>query len=101
MSAPSVLITGGSRGIGRAIALRFARAGSKVVVASRNSVQLDAVVAEVEKAGGKGLAAQMDVREQGSVEAAVWRALEFCGGTLDVLVNNAGVFDVVPFEKLD
>lgn len=101
MSAPSILITGGSRGIGRAIALRFAREGSKVVVASRNSLQLDAVVADVGKAGGKGLAAQMDVREHGSVEAAVWRALEFCGGTLDVLVNNAGVFDVVPFDKLD
>jgi NADP-dependent 3-hydroxy acid dehydrogenase YdfG len=101
MSAPSVLVTGGSRGIGRAIALRFAREGSKVVVASRNSVQLDAVAAEIAKAGGQGLAAQMNVRDQGSVEAAVWRAVEFCGGTLDVLVNNAGVFDVVPFEKLD
>ena len=101
MSAPSVLVTGGSRGIGRAIALRFAREGSKVVVASRNSVQLDGVVAEIVKAGGQGLAAQMNVRDQGSVEAAVWRAVEFCGGSLDVLVNNAGVFDVVPFEKLD
>jgi len=101
MSAPSVLVTGGSRGIGRAIALRFARAGSKVVVASRNSVQLDAVAAAIDKAGGKGMAAQMNVRDHGSVEAAVWRAVEFCGGTLDVLVNNAGVFDVVPFDKLD
>jgi len=101
MSAPSVLITGGSRGIGRAIALRFAREGSKVVVASRNSVQLDAVVAEIAKAGGQGLAAQMNVRDQGSVEAAAWRSVEFCGGSLDVLVNNAGVFDIVPFEKLD
>jgi len=101
MSAPSVLVTGGSRGIGRAIALRFAREGSKVVVASRNSVQLDQVAAEVEAAGGKGLAAQMNVRDHGSVEAAVWRAVEFCGGKLDLVVNNAGVFDVVPFEKLD
>jgi NAD(P)-dependent dehydrogenase (short-subunit alcohol dehydrogenase family) len=101
MSAPSVLITGGSRGIGRAIALRFAREGSKVVVASRDATRLDAVVAEIVKAGGKGLAAQLDVREQGSVEAGVWRALEFCGGKLELLVNNAGVFDVVPFDQLD
>jgi NAD(P)-dependent dehydrogenase (short-subunit alcohol dehydrogenase family) len=101
MSAPSILVTGGSRGIGRAIALRFAREGSRVVVAARNSVQLDSVVAEILKAGGQGLAAQMNVRDHGSVEAAVWRSLEFCGGKLDVLVNNAGVFDVVPFEKLD
>jgi len=101
MSAPSVLVTGGGRGIGRAIALRFAREGSKVVVAARNSAQLDAVVAEIEAAGGRGLAAQMNVRDHGSVEAAVWRAVDFCGGSLDLLVNNAGVFDVVPFEQLD
>lgn len=101
MSAPSVYVTGGSRGIGRAIALRFAREGSKVVVASRNAEQLDAVVAEIEAAGGQGLAAQMNVRDHGSVEAATWRAVEFTGGALDVVVNNAGVFDIKPFEELD
>jgi len=101
MNARSVLVTGGGRGIGRAIALRFAREGFKVVVAARNSVELDAVVAEIEAAGGKGLAAQMNVRDHGSVEAATYRAIEFAGGKLDVLVNNAGVFDVVPFAELD
>jgi NADP-dependent 3-hydroxy acid dehydrogenase YdfG len=101
MNAPSVLVTGGGRGIGRAIALRFAREGSKVIVAARNSVELDAVVAEIDQAGGQGLAAQMNVRDHGSVEAATYRAIEFAGGTLDLLVNNAGVFDVVPFAKLD
>jgi NAD(P)-dependent dehydrogenase (short-subunit alcohol dehydrogenase family) len=101
MNAPSVLVTGGGRGIGRAIALRFAREGCKVIVAARNSVELDAVVVEIAKAGGKGLAAQMNVRDHGSVEAATWRAIEFAGGSLDLLVNNAGVFDVVPFAKLD
>jgi NADP-dependent 3-hydroxy acid dehydrogenase YdfG len=101
MNAPSVLVTGGGRGIGRAIALRFAREGSKVIVAARNAVELDAVVAEIDKAGGKGLAGQMNVRDHGSVEAATWRAIEFAGGSLDLLVNNAGVFDVLPFAKLD
>jgi len=101
MSAPSVLVTGGGRGIGRAIALRFAREGSKVVVAARSSGQLDAVVSEIVAAGGQGLAAQVNVRDHGSVEAAVWRAVDFCGGALDLLVNNAGVFDVVPFDQLD
>jgi len=98
MSAPRVLVTGGSKGIGRAIALRFAREGGRVTVASRNSELLDRVVAEIEQAGGQGLAAQMNVRDHGSVEAAVYRAIEFTGGGLDVLVNNAGVFDLKPIE---
>jgi NAD(P)-dependent dehydrogenase (short-subunit alcohol dehydrogenase family) len=101
MSQLRVLVTGGGRGIGRAIALRFAREGASVVVASRTSPELDAVVAEIEGLGGKGLAAQMNVRDHGSVEAAVWRATEFTGGTIDVLVNNAGVFDVKPFADTD
>ncbi|MCC6405820.1 MAG: SDR family oxidoreductase [Planctomycetes bacterium] len=101
MTVPRVLVTGGGRGIGRAIALRFAKEGSRVVVAARSSPELDAVTAEIEKVGGKGRASQMNVREHGSVEAAVWRAIEFLDGSIDVLVNNAGVFDVKPFDKLD
>ena len=100
MAAKRVLITGGGRGIGRAAALRFAREGAHVVVAARTSGELDAVVAEIDSLGGKGLAAQMNVTDLGSVEAAVWRATEFTGGPIDVLVNNAGVFDVIPFDKM-
>jgi NAD(P)-dependent dehydrogenase (short-subunit alcohol dehydrogenase family) len=96
-----VLITGGSRGIGRAIALRFAREGARVAIAARNSGDLDQVVKEIEAAGGRGRAQQMNVGDHGSVEAAVWRAVEFTGGALDVLVNNAGTYAVKPFEKLD
>jgi len=96
-----VLVTGGSRGIGRAIALRFAREGARVAVAARSSGDLDQVVKEIEAAGGSGRAQQMNVGDHGSVEAAVWRAVEFTGGALDVLVNNAGVLAVRPFEKLD
>jgi NADP-dependent 3-hydroxy acid dehydrogenase YdfG len=100
MTNARVLVTGGGRGIGRAIALRFAREGGKVVVAARTSSEIDAVVAEIERAGGSGLAAQMDVTDHGSVEAAVWRALQFLGDAIDVLVNDAGVFDVAPIEAL-
>lgn len=100
MSVPKVLVTGGGRGIGRAIALRFAREGAWVAVAARTSPELDLVAEEIERAGGRGLAAQMNLRDFGSVEAAVYRSIEWAGGTLDVLVNNAGVFDVVPFDEL-
>jgi len=94
MAQPRVLITGGGRGIGRATALRFAREGAFVTVAARSSDQLDAVAKEIDAAGGRGMAANMNVADYGSVEAAVWRAVEFMDGGMDVLINNAGVFDV-------
>jgi len=101
MSQLRVLVTGGGRGIGRAIALRFAREGAKVAVAARSSDELDQVAAEIQAAGGQGRAQQMNVADHGSVEAAVYRAVEFLEGSIDVLVNNAGVFEIKPFEKLD
>jgi NAD(P)-dependent dehydrogenase (short-subunit alcohol dehydrogenase family) len=96
-----VLVTGGSRGIGRAIALRFARAGARICIAARRSAELDKVAAEIEQLGGKGLPASTDVTDHGSVEACVYRAVEFLGDAIDVLVNNAGGFDVKPLEKMD
>jgi NADP-dependent 3-hydroxy acid dehydrogenase YdfG len=101
MSALRVLVTGGGRGIGRAIALRFAREGASVVVAARTATEIDKVVGEIEAAGGKGMAAQLDVREEQSVAAAMWRAFEFLGDEIDVLVNNAGVFHVAPLEQTE
>jgi NADP-dependent 3-hydroxy acid dehydrogenase YdfG len=96
-----VLVTGAGRGIGRAIALRFARGGAKVAVAARTSSELDALVKEIAAVGGSASAQQMNVADHGSVEAAVWRAVEFTGGAIDVLVNNAGVFDIKPIDKMD
>jgi len=100
MSDLRVLVTGAGRGIGRAIALRFAREGAKVAIMARTSPELDTVAGEIEAAGGQGLAAQMNVRDQGSVEAAVYRAVQFLDERIDVLVNNAGVFDIKPIEDL-
>lgn len=100
MAQLRVLITGGGRGIGRAIALRFARMGAFVTVAARSSDQLDAVAREIDAAGGRGMAANMNVADYGSVEAAVWRAVEFMDGGMDVLINNAGVFDVKAMKDM-
>ena len=100
-ATPHVFVTGGGRGIGRAIALRFAREGAQVAVAARSSPELDAVVEEIDAAGGKGLAAQMNLRDHGSIEAAVFRAGDFFGGRMDLLVNNAGVFAVQDLADID
>lgn len=95
-----VLVTGGGRGIGRAIALRFAREGAHVAVAARTAREVTAVAAEIEGAGGRGLALEMDVTDLASVERAVARLLDESGDVLDVLVNNAGVFSIQPFGQL-
>jgi NAD(P)-dependent dehydrogenase (short-subunit alcohol dehydrogenase family) len=82
------LITGASRGIGRAVALALAREGAKVVLAARTSAALDAVAAEVRAAGGAALPVAADVRRRSDCDGAVERAVrEF--GRLDILVNNA------------
>jgi len=101
MSPTRIFVTGGGRGIGRAIALRFAREGALVAVAGRTSAELDSTVAAIEAAGGKGIACQMNLRDHGSIEAAVFRAVDFFGEEMDLLVNNAGIFEIVPFERAD
>lgn len=96
-----VFITGGTKGIGRAIALRFAREGAQVAIAARTSSELDDVVAEINAAGGEGEACQANLRDHGSLESAVFRAVDFFGGSIDVLVNNAGLVEFAPFEDVD
>jgi len=98
--APAVLVTGGGRGIGRAIALRFAREGARVAVAARTPAEIEAVAAEVERAGGRGQAVAMDVTDLDSVERGLAEVLAATDGILDVVVNNAGVFAIHPFPEL-
>lgn len=86
----SALVTGAGRGIGRAIALALGRAGAAVVAVARTAPELDSLVREIEKAGGRGLAHPGDVRDPRLAPAAVARARE-AHGRLQVLVNNAGV----------
>jgi short-subunit dehydrogenase len=83
------LITGASSGIGRGLALRFAREGAKLALVARRKVELEKVAAEIRQAGGEALVLPCDVAEREQVEACAARALENLGG-IDLLVNNAG-----------
>ena len=83
-----VIITGGSRGIGRAMALAFANAGAKVVVASRKQEGVDSVAAEIESHGGTALAVAAHVGQEEAVSAMVKRVVEVFG-RIDVVINNA------------
>ena len=74
---------------------------AKVCIAARTSADLDRVVGEINAAGGTGEACQTNMRDHGSVEAAVFRAVDFCDGALDIVVNNAGIFDMTGFDETD
>jgi NAD(P)-dependent dehydrogenase (short-subunit alcohol dehydrogenase family) len=83
-----VLVTGGGTGLGKAIAVEFARLGAAVAIASRSEEHRASGIAAIEAAGGKGFAVELDVREPDSV-AAAYDAIEAALGTVTVLVNNA------------
>lgn len=108
----TIFITGASRGIGREIALRCARDGANLVVTGKTSEPhpklpgtIHSVAAEVEQAGGKALAIQLDVRDDAAIKAAVERAAQHFG-SLDALVNNASAISLTgtletPATRLD
>lgn len=85
------LVTGASRGIGRAVALALAAAGAKVVVNyARSSTAAEEIVAHITAEGGQALALQADVAQAEQVDALISRTLETFG-RIDILVNNAGI----------
>ena len=95
-----VLITGGGRGIGRAIALEFAREGAAVVVAARSLDQVQTVAREIEdQFPTKALGLECDVSDPASVEKMFENAREFFGRAPDILVNNAGIAESAPLVK--
>src|ERR1700728_62889 len=93
------LITGGSRGIGAAIAKRLAADGARVAITyTKGADAATSVVKEIERAGGKAIAIQADAADAKAVKAAVEKTVATFGG-LDVLVNNAGTAIPKPFEE--
>jgi NAD(P)-dependent dehydrogenase (short-subunit alcohol dehydrogenase family) len=93
------IVTGGSRGLGKAIALGLADAGADVVVASRTQSDLDAVAEEIRAKGRKSLALATDMLDRASIENLASKTIE-AFGKIDVLVNNAGQGLNFPFLRL-
>lgn len=94
------LVTGGGTGIGRAIALAFAKRGIRVAVCGRRESSLNEAVAEIETSGGTGLALRADVTDRAEIEGAV-EAVARAWGQLDILVNNAGASGRTPVDSDD
>jgi citronellol/citronellal dehydrogenase len=102
-----VFITGASRGIGKAIALRLAKEGAKIVIAAKTTEphpKLEGTIyetaKEIEALGGKALPLQVDVRFEDQIQAAVEETIKTFGG-IDVLVNNASAISLTPTEQTE
>jgi citronellol/citronellal dehydrogenase len=103
----TVFITGASRGIGKAIAIRLAKEGANIVIAAKSTTEnpklggtIYSAATEVEQAGGKALAVQCDIRFEDQIQQAVDKAVEKFGG-IDIVVNNASAISLTPTEKTE
>ena len=105
LAGKRIFITGGSRGIGLAIALRAAADGASIAIAAKTAEEnpklpgtIFSAAKEIEAAGGPALPIQCDIRDEDAVVAAVAKAAEQFGG-LDILINNASAINLTPTEK--
>jgi len=99
LAGKMAIITGASRGIGRAIATLFAAEGAAVVLAARDTQRLEENVQLITQAGGRALAAPVDVADEASVAALYARSADIFG-PVDILVNAAGAFARAPFAEM-
>ncbi|MFF4480902.1 SDR family NAD(P)-dependent oxidoreductase [Streptomyces melanosporofaciens] len=90
-----VVVTGGGRGIGRAVALGFAARGARVAVLARTGSQVESVAGEIGELGAESVAVAVDVADEAALGEAAERVVQRFGG-VDVLVNAAGVFSLGP-----
>lgn len=103
----TVVITGASRGIGKAIGLKLAAAGANIVIASKSTEEnpklggtIFSAAAEMEAAGGKALAVQCDIRFEDQIDNVVKQAVDKFGG-IDILINNASAINLLPTEQTE
>ena len=107
LKGKTLFITGASRGIGLAIALRAARDGANIAVAAKTAEPhpklagtIHTAAAEIERAGGRALPLVVDVRDEASVVAAARQCAEAFGG-IDICINNASAINLAPTEQID
>jgi NAD(P)-dependent dehydrogenase (short-subunit alcohol dehydrogenase family) len=101
LSGRAALVTGGGRGIGRAVALALARAGAAVAITARTRSQLDAVAGELKEAGAATVVIQqMDVADPRSLAAGL-EGIQGALPPIDILVNNAGIAESAPLARTD
>jgi citronellol/citronellal dehydrogenase len=103
----TIFITGASRGIGKAIALRFAKEGANIVITAKSVEEnrklggtIFSAAKEVEEAGGKALAIQTDIRFEDQIENAIHKTIETFGG-IDAVINNASAIQLTGTEQTD
>ena len=103
----TIFISGASRGIGKAIALRLAREGANIIVAAKSVEEnpklggtIFSVAEEIEKAGGKAFPVRCDIRFEDQIQLAVDKAADFFGG-IDILINNASAISLTTTEQTE
>ncbi|MCI9352243.1 MAG: SDR family oxidoreductase [Lawsonibacter sp.] len=99
LQGKTALITGGSRGIGKGIALKFAQQGARILLVGRKLSGLEPAAEEIRAQGGQAACFQADVSQAGQVEKLAQAVLEQ-EGRVDILVNNAGISKEMPFLEM-